>query len=348
MKKWILILLIILIITCLYFIFHDDYKSKFKNAGYSEKDIKLIMASVPSKKYDLFLKYDKSLLNIISSKNYKEENFDKYIEYYEHNKKSEIRDIITIVNSDYDLLKYPASSLLAKLIGEKYYIFENTARYLDYGNSHDASSKRIVSIVNSNADKDFYSIDNVSNLKDNNLILVNKYYHLPDKYEPEDLTVLSSKYNKGTNSSMRKEAAQQFMKMADGAMLDGIIIKNASAYRSFDYQVNLYNKYVQRDGKEMADIYSARAGYSEHQTGLCTDINTIDSSFDNTAEANWLKDNAYKYGFILRFPKDKEDITGYKYESWHYRYVGIDAAKIIHDDDLTLEEYYSFYVNKKD
>ena len=222
------------------------------------------------------------------------------------------------------------------------------ARYLDYGNSNKISSKKIVSIVNADADLDFYSKTNEAKLSDNNLILVNKYNHLPDGYEPDDLVTLTSKYNSGRNSSMRKEAAEAFMKMVDGAMLDGITLKNASAYRSYSYQVNLYNSYVLRDGKEKADIYSARAGYSEHQTGLCTDINTIDDSFDGTDAAKWLKDNAYKYGFIIRFPKDKENVTGYKYESWHYRYVGEKAAKIIFDEDLTLEEYYAFYVlNKK-
>ena len=145
---------------------------------------------------------------------------------------------------------------------------------------------------------------------------------------------------------MRKEAAEAFMKMVDGAMLDNIILKNSSAYRSYDYQVNLYDKYVKRDGKEKADIYSARPGYSEHQTGLCADINTINSSFANTKEAKWLAKNAYKYGFILRFPKDKEDVTGYKYEPWHYRYVGIKVAKIIYEENLTLEEYYAYYIDK--
>ena len=108
----------------------------------------------------------------------------------------------------------------------------------------------------------------------------------------------------------------------------------------------MYDRYVKRDGKKKADIYSARPGYSEHQTGLCTDINTVDSSFANTKEAKWLADNSYKYGFILRFPKGKEDITGYKYEPWHYRYVGEETAKIIYDEDLTLEEYYAYYIEK--
>ena len=96
------------------------------------------------------------------------------------------------------------------------------------------------------------------------------------------------------------------------------------------------------DGKEKADTYSARAGYSEHQTGLAIDLNSIDMTFDNTDESNWLKDNCYKYGFIIRYPNDKEDITGYMYEPWHIRYVGKNLANVLYNngDWITLEEYY--------
>lgn len=348
LKKWLLLVVILIIVICLFLLLYGGNDSdKLLKLGYKENEIKMILKMVPKNGYSYFSKkYDDSLIDLISSKEYKKDNFEKYISYYEKNSKSKISDIVTIVNSGYDLMDYPASSLLADLVLEKYYIHSNVARYLDYGNSHDVKSKKVVSIVNADADMEFYSKTNESKLSDNNLILVNKYNYLPDGYEPNDLVILTSKYNSGRNSSMRKEAADAFMKMADGAMLDGVTLKNASAYRSYDYQVNLYNNYVTRDGKEKADIYSARAGYSEHQTGLCTDINTIDSSFDNTSASKWLKDNAYKYGFILRFPKDKEDVTGYKYESWHYRYVGEKVAKIIYDEDLTLEEYYAFYVMK--
>jgi len=178
-------------------------------------------------------------------------------------------------------------------------------------------------------------------------MLVNKYYYLTEDYEPDDLVTLTSKYNTGVNSKMRKEAANQFMKMSDAATLDNITIKNASGYRSYQYQVNLYNKYVERDGKKAADTYSARPGFSEHQTGLTSDINQIDNSFENTDAFKWLQDNAYKYGFILRFPKDKEDVTGYQYEPWHYRYVGEYVAEKMHDENLTLEEYYAYYVQNK-
>ena len=351
MKRVLIILFILIIAVTFFFIFYKkdlSYEDKIKNLGYSSSEVSLILDNVSSKNYDLVLElgYDKSLINILNSNDYKESNFENYIKYYMKNKKANIGDIISIVNSNYDLMNYPASGLLANLVKEKYYINANVARYLDYGNSHDVNSKKIISIVNSKADLEFYSESYDSNLNDNNLILVNKFYHLKEDYVPNDLVTLSGQYNKGANNKMRKDAALAFMEMVDAAKLDNIILYNMSAYRDYNYQVNLYNKYIQRDGKEAADKYSARPGYSEHQSGLCSDLNNISDSFDGTDEAIWLKNNAYKYGFILRFPKDKEDITGYKYEPWHYRYVGKDAAKIIYDDDITLEEYYAYYIEK--
>lgn len=351
MKRVLIILFILIIAVTFFFIFYKkdlSYEDKMKNLGYSSSEVSLILDNVSSQNYDLVLElgYDKSLINILNSNDYKESNFENYIKYYMKNKKANIGDIISIVNSNYDLMNYPASGLLANLVKEKYYINANVARYLDYGNSHDVNSKKIISIVNSKADLEFYSKSYDSNLNDNNLILVNKFYHLKEDYVPNDLVALSGQYNKGANNKMRKDAALAFMEMVDAAKLDNIILYNMSAYRDYNYQVNLYNKYIQRDGKEAADKYSARPGYSEHQSGLCSDLNNISDSFDGTDEAIWLKNNAYKYGFILRFPKDKEDITGYKYEPWHYRYVGKDAAKIIYDDDITLEEYYAYYIEK--
>lgn len=237
--------------------------------------------------------------------------------------------------------------LVVKLKNEKYYIDSYIDRYLEYAKNNAIEPNKIISNVNSNLDKTKYEDTEKTNINDDNLMLVNKYYYLTEDYTPNDLVTLTSKYNTGINSKMRKEAANGFMKMSDAATLDNITIKNASGYRSYNYQVNLYNKYVKRDGKKAADTYSARPGFSEHQTGLVSDINQIDNSFENTDAFRWLQDNAYKYGFILRFPKDKEDITGYQYEPWHYRYVGEYVAEKIHDENLTLEEYYAYYIKNK-
>lgn len=243
--------------------------------------------------------------------------------------------------------KTTGDPLTEELKNEKYYIEENQDRYLKYAEGKDIEPSKIVADVNSNLDKEKYEDTTEADIEKDNLMLVNKYYYLTEDYTPDDLITLTSKYNTGVNSQMRKEAADCFMEMSDAATLDNVIIKNASGYRSYQYQVNLYDKYVQRDGKKAADTYSARPGFSEHQTGLVSDINQIDNSFENTDAFKWLQNNSYKYGFILRFPKDKEDITGYQYEPWHYRYVGKKAAKQIHDENLTLEEYYAYYVENQ-
>ena len=130
--------------------------------------------------------------------------------------------------------------------------------------------------------------------------------------------------------------------MADDAKENGFNIVAVSTYRSYEYQEKLYNNYVNDKGKYYADMCSARAGHSEHQTGLAVDIADLSLDYDNfeyTKEFIWVKENAHKYGFIMRYPKAKFHITGFKYEPWHYRYVGIEIATYIYENNLTLEEY---------
>lgn len=157
----------------------------------------------------------------------------------------------------------------------------------------------------------------------NGILIANKTYKLPKSYNP------------GTNV----KAYKAFKKMQSEAYKDGINLYIASGFRSYSYQKKLYNSYKARDGKKKADTYSARAGHSEHQTGLAFDINNPSSSFDNTKEAKWLAENCTKYGFIIRYEKSKENITGYKYESWHIRYLGKGLAKKVTESGKCLEEY---------
>ena len=132
---------------------------------------------------------------------------------------------------------------------------------------------------------------------------------------------------------------KQFNVLSENASKEGLNIYMSSAYRSYSYQNTLYNNYVSQYGREQADTFSARAGHSEHQTGLAIDVNTIDDSFAYTPEAVWLAQHAHEYGFIIRYPKDKENITGYKYEPWHIRYLGVETATAVYNSGLTLEEY---------
>ena len=154
---------------------------------------------------------------------------------------------------------------------------------------------------------------------------------------------LSKSYGSGLTQSTK----DAFNEMKKAASLDGYDLYIGSGYRSYKTQNTVYNNYVKRDGKTKADTYSARPGHSEHQTGLAIDIcarggyKCIGSGFDGTKPANWLSENAYKYGFILRYPKGKTNETGYKFESWHYRYVGKELAKELYNGGnwITLESY---------
>ena len=155
------------------------------------------------------------------------------------------------------------------------------------------------------------------------ILIVNKTYSLPADYDP------------GTSSV----AQNAFDKMAAAAAKDGITLFINSGYRSYQEQVNLYNSYAYERGTEEADKVSSRPGHSEHQTGLTFDVNTTELSFEGTPEAIWLEKHCAEYGFIIRYPKGKEDETGYIYEPWHIRYLGKETAEKVTESGLTLEKY---------
>lgn len=164
------------------------------------------------------------------------------------------------------------------------------------------------------------------------ILIASKKYPLPSTYAPGE----------------SKEARAAFEEMAAEAKLSGYDLVAFSTYRSFDYQTTLYEKYVSNDGQEAADRYSARPGYSEHQTGLAFDIGEqhfeqhfARESFGETEAGKWVAANAHKYGFIMRYPNGKEKITGYMYEPWHFRYVGKELAPKVYEAGTTLEEYFN-------
>lgn len=155
------------------------------------------------------------------------------------------------------------------------------------------------------------------------ILIVNKTYSLPADYDPGVSTV----------------AQNAFDNMSAAAANDGITLFVNSGYRSYQEQETLYNSYAMERGTKAADEVSSRPGHSEHQTGLTFDVNTTENSFAGTPEANWLAEHCCEYGFIIRYPEDKEDITGYIYEPWHIRYIGKEKAKAVTESGLCLEEY---------
>lgn len=172
------------------------------------------------------------------------------------------------------------------------------------------------------------------------VLIANKTYSLPSDFIPQDPEVPVT--SQRSTTSLDRTLMSAWRTMQADASSQGLNIYIASAYRSYSYQVNLYNSYVARDGKAAADTYSSRPGNSEHQTGLCFDLNSIDDSFGDTTEGRWVNDNCYKYGFCIRFPKGKDAYTGYQYESWHLRYVGKDLAEKLYNNGnwISLEEYF--------
>lgn len=157
----------------------------------------------------------------------------------------------------------------------------------------------------------------------NGILIANKTYGLPESYDPG---ILDEPYD-------------ALLDMEDAAAADGIVLFIMSGYRDYETQEVIYNRYVEEFGKEEADRFSARPGHSEHQTGYAFDLNSLEESFADTPEGIWLAENCYKYGFIIRYPKDKEDITGYMYEPWHVRYLGKELSEKVYNSGLTLEEY---------
>lgn len=198
-----------------------------------------------------------------------------------------------------------------------------------------------------------YPVDKV---EDFDLILVNKTHGLSSSYKPDDMVVFD-RFVAGVGSEethkLRKVAADALNKMFDAAEADGIELKLRTGFRSFDYQTNLYNSYVTKNGQADADTYSARPGFSEHQSGLACDLGgategfALSYNFGETKEGQWVADHAHEYGFIIRFTDGKTvngnrmpgEITGYVFEPWHIRYVGKDHAATIKQLGITLEEY---------
>lgn len=183
-------------------------------------------------------------------------------------------------------------------------------------------------------------------------VIVNKQRPLtPQNYVPADLVIpeLAKRPNiTEDEQQIRSEPADELKRMFDAASADNVRLTIQSGYRSYNFQENLYNRYVSEQGQATADTQSARPGHSEHQTGLAIDLGgmttpecNIAACFANTIEGKWLASHAHKYGFIIRYPSGKSSITGYIHEPWHLRYVGTELAREMNAvDDLTLEEFF--------
>lgn len=354
MKRILSVFLLIGIFCLTYFVFSNKIrkeKNPYQEEGYSEEMIsKIEKLSPENQNYLLEEDYLKNLEEILNHHDFDETNLKKYIEFsklYSLN----LDDVIYIVNHGYDNVDIYNEATLG-LMHSTYYIHDYLERYLNYDEkltttfaTKEEEYNYVIGSVNSNLDYAFYTHDQEVDLKKENLILVNKYYKLLSDYVPENLVTIERPY--GVNLLLESNVYAQYQLMWQAAKEEGLSLYIRSPYRSYYTQQTLYNRYAAKDGTLAADTYSARPGYSEHQTGLAFDVTSPSTNFDTfeaSREFRWLQENAYKYGFILRYPKGKEYITGYIYEPWHYRYVGIEAATKIHEAGITYEEYYAYYV----
>ena len=323
----------------------ETYKEELVELGYSEEIIKELENKLEIADLETLSEYDyiEVLLDIINDEEFKHENLDKYLSYYENGMNASA--VVYIVNND---ISYTYNEKLVSIMNHNYFIANNLDRYMVYDSEN---IDEIITNVNTNIDRDFYKDIVSSDTTKGNLLIVNKYYKLDDGYYYGDLVTMSTRYSISGGQKLNHDAYDAFKKLVEAGEKEGVYIRNLSAYRSYGRQSTIYNNYKKEHGLEWTDKWSARPGHSEHQTGLALDVTKKGMStftgFEDTKEFTWISNNAHKFGFILRYPENKSYITGYGYEPWHYRYVGVEVATYIYENDITFEEYYAYFVENK-
>lgn len=228
---------------------------------------------------------------------------------------------------------------------EEYHNNDKDDDIVQNGNGEDEDIDRILDEINNPENR---VIDREPNSV---TVLVNKELSLPTDYEPSDLIIPNVSFSKTVNyenSHMREVAGRALEKLFEGAKEDDIYLNAVSGYRSYKRQYDIFTNNIKNKGLEHTVKFSAKPGYSEHQTGLTMDVscdsvnNRLEEIFADTKEGIWLAENSHRFGFIIRYPEDKTEITGYAYEPWHVRYVGVSLATYLYENNLTLEEYYNF------
>lgn len=282
----------------------------------------------------------------------------KYRETYEYKlteinySLDEAKKIIEILPPEKidEILKKEYDETITKIITEKYFLLKNFDRYVEYKKSHEETSySDIIAIINVNASAGWYTEIRPSDTSKEYLLIVNKFYNLEPDYKRIDLKNINLAYAYDDNQAA-EIVIENFENMKNDLEkeIDVHLMINSS-YRNYQDQEEIYNNY-KMVSFNYAEKYAARPGHSEHQTGLAIDITSLEhpgaKAFTESDEYAWLVNNCYKYGFILRYPPGKEYLTGFSNESWHFRYVGKDAATIIHNENITFDEYYAYYIEK--
>lgn len=341
---------VVVAMAVIYFVWFKDYeKEALLHLGYDEPTIVSLREHLPDDDEHsqiellLTLPYQEALSDLLQHQSFKPENLSTYLDCIADLDHYRLDAVVYLVNNHID---QPYSDLLAALIAQPYFLPQRLERYLAYDPSKPPAT--IIQEVNCNLDRPYYEDPGLVDTARGDLLLVNKYYKFEPDYKPDDLVEIDDRYDNDTGDLIRPEVNEAFVQMAEAAAKEGLSLRNNSAYRSYTTQQQLYNRYRNNNGINYAEEFAARAGFSEHQAGLALDIGVpvgkVVGDFEQTAEFAWLAQNAWRFGFILRYPKEKEHLTGYHYEPWHYRYVGTEVAEYIYTQNLTFEEYYAVFI----
>lgn len=354
MLKVLGIICIIIFVVLAIFFFQIN---ELKKIGYSSEASKNILLNF-KKDYVLSIGENKTLNAAFESTYYEENNLENYAKIKYQKQKNIIRNINKLLDKGYSnsnvsmILAHGDDEEVSKFAErdkikylEEFYSIDyaklsNYDRYLKYSDETGEDEETTVLYVNLNMDKADYTDSEVVE-KFSVDMLVNKHRELPSDFEPDDLIEIDEEYASDEGMMANKEAVYAFIQMYKAAAKEELGLVINSSYRSYSAQEEICEYYRSLYGDSYVEKYVAQPGFSEHQTGLAFDIGSTSSRvFADSKEYEWMQENAYKYGFILRFPKKYEDITGFRNEPWHYRYVGKKIAKYIYENNITLEEYY--------
>ena len=364
-KPFVIILKIIFIVILVFlgmFLFYSYQVKDVSKLGYDKeasKNILLLGKKDIIKSYE----YSDTLNAAFKSKYYKDANLDSYSKIKYQDQKNIIKNINTLIDKGYsnsnislilahgndddvsefakrDKIKYLEEFYSLSYAKLKYY-----DRYVKYSSETGEDEETTVLFVNLSMDTDDY-VNPVKTSAFSIDMLVNKHYKLDEDFVPDDLVEFDQKYCNDEVQEGNREAVVAFKNMYEAAKKEGLGLVINSSYRSYQDQENICNTFKDLYGEGYVTKYVALPGFSEHQTGLAVDIGSTSSKvFAESKEYEWMKENAYKYGFILRFTKANAYITGFRSEPWHYRYVGKKVAKYIYDNNISLEEYYAEFLD---
>ena len=362
-KKPLMIIGVILLVIVIFLAFYFNRIGELKNLGYSEEAAKSIIFKFKYS-YVMDIGENKTLNAAFSSDVYNEDNLDNYAKIDYEKQEHLISNINKLLNKGYsvdevnliiskgddesvsDFTKRDKVKYIEEFLSVDYAKLENLDRYVAYKEKENDDAETTVLYVNMDFDKEDY-VDPLVIDDFDDYVLVNKHRQLSSKYVPDDLVTIDEEYVKADGEvEIERNVAKAFYDMAEAASKEGLELMVSSGYRSYEDQEEITNTYLELYGQNYVDNYVAKPGFSEHQTAMSLDIASKSvNTFVNSDEYTWMMDNAYKYGFILRYPRSKEDITGYKCEAWHYRYVGKKIAKYIKENNITYDEYYVMFLD---